>query len=84
MTRKTTVRWLILLALAVAGAGAIAFLLAPRPLNVETGAVGRGPVAETVSDQGWARARHRGDALLEGDGDLGLPARGTRLGRVDD
>ncbi|MGZ5986041.1 MAG: efflux RND transporter periplasmic adaptor subunit, partial [Caulobacteraceae bacterium] len=42
---------------AVAGAGAIAFLLAPRPLNVETGAVGRGPVAETVSDQGWARAR---------------------------
>ncbi|MGZ3344624.1 MAG: efflux RND transporter periplasmic adaptor subunit [Caulobacteraceae bacterium] len=57
MTRKTTVRWLILLALAVAGAGAIAFLLAPRPLNVETGAVGRGPVAETVSDQGWARAR---------------------------
>jgi HlyD family secretion protein len=57
MARKTTVRWLILLALAAAGTGAIAFLLMPRPLLVETGTVGRGPVAETVSDQGWARAR---------------------------
>lgn len=57
MARKTTVRWLILLALALAGAGAVAWLLLPRPLLVETGTVGRGPVAETVFDQGWARVR---------------------------
>lgn len=57
MTRKATVRWLILLALAGLGAGLVAFLLMPRPLVVETGEVGRGPVAETVADQGWARVR---------------------------
>jgi len=57
MARKTTVRWLILLALAAAGIGLIAFLLAPRPLLVEAETVGRGPVAETVFDQGWARVR---------------------------
>ena len=57
MARKTTLRWLILLALAAAGVGFVAWLLAPRPLLVETGKVTRGPIAETVSDQGWARVR---------------------------
>jgi HlyD family secretion protein len=57
MARKTTARWLVLITLALAGAVAIAWLLMPRPLLVETGTVGRGPVAETVFDQGWARAR---------------------------
>jgi len=57
MARKTTLRWLILLAVAAAGVGFVAWLLAPRPLLVETGKVTRGPIAETVSDQGWARVR---------------------------
>lgn len=57
MARKTTVRWLIVIAALLGAAGVIAWLLMPRPLLVETGAVGRGPVAETVFDQGWARVR---------------------------
>lgn len=57
MARKTTLRWLIVLAVAMTGAAGVAWLLVPRPLVVETGVVARGPVAETVFDQGWARVR---------------------------
>jgi len=57
MARKTTIRWLVLCILGAAALAVIGWLLMPRPLLVETGAVARGPVAETVSDQGWARAR---------------------------
>jgi HlyD family secretion protein len=57
MARTTTVRWLILLALAAVAGGSVAFLLLPRPLLVEAGPVARGPIAETVFDQGWARSR---------------------------
>jgi HlyD family secretion protein len=57
MARKTTLRWLIVLALFLGCAGVVTWLLMPRPLLVETGTVGRGPVAETVFDQGWARVR---------------------------
>lgn len=32
-------------------------LFAPRPVAVETAAIVRGPIAETVADQGYARAR---------------------------
>jgi HlyD family secretion protein len=57
MARKTTVRWLLLFGLGLAVFAVVAWLMMPRPLRVETGTVGRGPVAETVFDQGWARVR---------------------------
>lgn len=50
-------RWLI-----TAGAGLVvlallAYFFAPRPLQVDAGTVTRGPIRETVSDQGVARVR---------------------------
>ena len=57
MARKTHVRWLVLAALAAAVAGVIVFLFTPRPLEVEAGVVTRGPITETVQDQGVARVR---------------------------
>jgi HlyD family secretion protein len=57
MARKAHVRWMALGALAALAVGLMAFLFAPRPLEVDTGAVRRGPIAETVQDQGVARVR---------------------------
>ena len=57
MPRKSVVRWMILTGLAVAAAALLVFLFAPRSLNVEVAVVRRGPIAETVSDQGQARVR---------------------------
>jgi HlyD family secretion protein len=55
--------------------GAILFLfLAPRPVAVETAQVTTGPIAETVSDQGYARVR---EAYI-----VAAPVSG-RLERVD-
>jgi HlyD family secretion protein len=57
MARKAQNRWMLLTALALAIAVAVAFLFLPRPLAVDTAPVGRGPIAETVADQGVARVR---------------------------
>lgn len=57
MASKAQIRWLVVAGLFAAGAALAAFLLAPRPLTVDAGTVGRGPIAETVADQGWARVR---------------------------
>jgi len=57
MARRNYVRWLVIAALALAGAGLLAYLFAPRPLAVDIASVQRGPIAETVSDQGVARVR---------------------------
>ncbi len=54
-TRNT--RWIVMGGLALAAAAILAVLFAPRPVTVEAAAVHRGPIAETVSDQGWARVR---------------------------
>jgi HlyD family secretion protein len=57
MSRKRHVRWIVIAALASGAAALVGFLLQPRPLMVEAGVVGRGPIAETVQDQGVARVR---------------------------
>lgn len=57
MGRKTTLRWPVILGVAGVVFAMIAWLLMPRPLRVEAGLVSRGPVAESVYDQGWARVR---------------------------
>jgi HlyD family secretion protein len=57
MARKGFIRWILIAGFALAVAALLAFLLAPRALKVDEAAVGRGPIAETVSDQGWARVR---------------------------
>jgi HlyD family secretion protein len=57
MARKAQVRWYILSALALAAIALLVFLFAPRPLVVEAAKVTRGPIAETVADQGVARVR---------------------------
>jgi len=57
MRRRAHIRWLAIAAAAAAAAGLIAFLFTPRPLEVDEGVVTRGPIAETVQDQGVARAR---------------------------
>lgn len=45
------------IALAAAAAGLLFWVLAPRPLDVETAAVRRGPIADAVADQGVMRVR---------------------------
>jgi HlyD family secretion protein len=57
MARKANVRWFVIAALAAAAAGVLIFLFMPRPLLVDVATVDRGPIAETVADQGWARVR---------------------------
>jgi HlyD family secretion protein len=57
MARKNNLRWLVLIAFAAALAVLLGALLAPRPLAVDAAAVHRGPIAETVSDEGVARVR---------------------------
>jgi HlyD family secretion protein len=50
-------RWLLGGAVVVTLALAVGLLLRPRPAPVELAPVTRGPIAETVSDQGFARVR---------------------------
>jgi HlyD family secretion protein len=55
---RTHTRWLVIVLTLVTAAGALTWLLWPQPIQVDTAIVRRGPVAETVSDQGVARVRH--------------------------
>jgi HlyD family secretion protein len=57
MARKTNLRWLVLAALAAAATALLIFLFWPRPQLVEAAQVRRGPITETVADQGVARVR---------------------------
>jgi HlyD family secretion protein len=57
MASKSRVRWIALSGLALAAAGLLAFLLAPRPLTVAMAEVHTGPIDVTVQDQGVARVR---------------------------
>lgn len=56
-TRWPNTRWIALGGLALAAAALLVFLMAPRPLPVDAAEIRRGPIAETVADQGQARAR---------------------------
>ncbi|MCR5881062.1 FtsX-like permease family protein [Phenylobacterium sp. J367] len=50
-------RWGLGLAIAALVATVLALLFAPRPVEVDAASVRRGPIAETVADQGYARVR---------------------------
>ena len=50
-------RWLLGGAVVAIVAGVLAMLLAPRPVAVDAEAARKGPIAETVADQGVARVR---------------------------
>ncbi len=50
-------RWLITGAFVTVVVLAVVWLVRPQPVEVETAAVQRGPIAETVADQGVARVR---------------------------
>lgn len=51
------VRWGLVGAVVAALAVTLALLVAPRPVTVEVGAAVKGPIAESVADQGYARVR---------------------------
>src|SRR5512140_3066930 len=56
-TKSRWARWALgALALAVVAA-TLVMLFAPRPVPVDAGVVSRGPIAESVADQGYARVR---------------------------
>ncbi|MFZ5719729.1 MAG: efflux RND transporter periplasmic adaptor subunit [Pseudomonadota bacterium] len=55
--RRMWARWTLIGGGALLVAVVFALLLAPRPVPVDAGAVVRGPIAETVADQGMARVR---------------------------
>jgi HlyD family secretion protein len=57
MRRKPHLRWMILVVFAGALAVLLGALLAPRPVAVDAADMRRGPIAETVSDEGVARVR---------------------------
>ena len=57
MNQKRRLRWVLIGGVALGLAGLLAFMFAPRPLDVETARVVVGPIAETVADQGAARVR---------------------------
>jgi HlyD family secretion protein len=57
MVSKLNIRWVVIAGLAIVAAAILAVLFTPRPLPVEAAAIRRGPIAETVSDQGQARVR---------------------------
>ncbi len=57
MASKATVRWTVVAALAVVSAATLAYLFRPVPVDATTAPITRGPIAETVSDQGVARVR---------------------------
>lgn len=54
---KSRIRWAVIGLLAIAAAGLLVFLFWPRPIEVDTAEVRRGPIADTVADQGTARVR---------------------------
>lgn len=54
---KLRLRWVLIAVLALGVAALLAFMFAPRPLEVDTAEVVTGPIAETVADQGVARVR---------------------------
>jgi HlyD family secretion protein len=54
---KATVRWIVIGSLAAIAALALVFLFWRRPMDVDTGVVSRGPIADAVADQGTARVR---------------------------
>lgn len=54
---KFRLRWVLVAVLALGVAALLAFMFAPRPLEVDTAKVVTGPIAETVADQGVARVR---------------------------
>lgn len=54
---KSRIRWIVIGLLAVGAAGVLAFLFWPRPVEVDTASVARGPIADVVADQGTARVR---------------------------
>ncbi len=57
MGKVRWVRWALGGAVVALVLGAVAMLLAPRPVDVETSAAVKGPIAESVADQGYARVR---------------------------
>lgn len=57
MASKSQVRRNILIAVAVAVVLALVVMFLPRPIPVDAAPVQRGPIAETVYDQGQARVR---------------------------
>ncbi|HUK35351.1 MAG TPA: HlyD family efflux transporter periplasmic adaptor subunit [Vicinamibacterales bacterium] len=50
-------RWIITATLIGASVAGVVWLIQPRPVDVETATVRRGPIADTVADQGVARVR---------------------------
>jgi len=54
---KSRIRWIVIGLLALAAAGVVVFLFWPRPVEVDTANVVRGPIADVVADQGTARVR---------------------------
>jgi HlyD family secretion protein len=54
---KTRIRWIVTSGLGLATAIVLAFLLWPRPLDVDVAAVRAGPISDVVADQGIARVR---------------------------
>lgn len=57
MPKVRIVRWVLGATVAAIAVTGFALLFAPRPVEVETRPVARGPIAETVSDQGYAKVR---------------------------
>lgn len=57
MATKSTVRWSVVAAIAVATVGGIAYLMRPTPVVATITTVRRGFIADAVSDQGTARVR---------------------------
>lgn len=57
MAAKSATRRLVIAGLTLALVILLAALFWPRPLSVSVEQVRLGPIAETVADQGWARAR---------------------------
>jgi HlyD family secretion protein len=57
MAARSTTRWIVICAVAALALGGLAMMFMPRPVAVDQVAVARGPIAETVSDQGQARVR---------------------------
>jgi len=55
--RKARIRWIVIGGLAVITAALLVVLFWPRPLEVDVATIGRGAIADTVSDQGIARVR---------------------------
>lgn len=51
------IRWIVVAIVLAALAGTVAWLFAPRPIAVDVAQVARGPIVESVADQGAARVR---------------------------